>query len=146
MKTNSKKIYTKRNELIKQELILKKKLLKLKVQEKKLCNLCSHDIVILFYDHIPRKIGRMFDCICPICSKKEEISVFNRLEDTDFYNAKIIDLTDYDIDIIDTYKKIQNELLEKYNYYYNSAISENNIKNSLINNVDIENFSKVKKK
>ena len=145
MKTNEKNIYNERNEIIKKEMLLKRKLLKLKEQEKKLHKNCNHNIVILFDDHIPRKIGKMFECMCPICSKKEEISILNRIENTAFRNSKIIDLTEYDIDIVKTFKIIQNEIHDRYDFYYNSTMNENRIKKSIIDNTNIENFEKIKK-
>ena len=66
-------IYNARKEINKERKELKKQL---QAAENYLTNLqteCSHKIVLAFNENMSHKIGRIIECFCPACGKREDI-------------------------------------------------------------------------
>ena len=112
-----KKNIEKRKKLIAQMMLCEQNLSNLQ-------NECSHEIGIMFSDHIPHRVGKIIDCFCPACSKIESIYCGNKLEKTSFKNSKLIDLSEcLTINIIDRYA-IRDYIFENYDFYYNNTSNE----------------------
>lgn len=95
-------------------------------------NKCNHSLVLIFDDHKPHKIGKIYHCFCPACSKFEHVYNKLRLENSSFKNSKIIDLSDIPMMNFNNYiNQIIHYIFENYNYFYNNCSNEE-IANSIL--------------
>ena len=146
---NQIEIYKERKEINKEKEKIKEKL---QTTEDNLINLenqCSHKIVLAFDDHKPHKIGRIIECVCPACGKREKIYLTHEIEKSVFKNSKWIDLTKLPINTFDEYSILE-YIFSNYDFYYSDDVSENEIAESILSLVEIERNKeeqpKVKKK
>ena len=94
---------------------------------------CCHKLILAFDDHRDYKVGRIIQCFCPACGKKEDIYLNPEIEESVFKNSKFIDLTIFPISIF--YKRlsfISEYIFSNYEYFYNDNVSEKEIAKSIL--------------
>ena len=144
---NQIEFYNARNEINKERKELKKQL---QATENNLANLqteCSHKIVLAFDDYMPHKIGRIIECFCPACGKREDIYPSHEIEKSSFKNSKLIDLTKLSISTFNEYFfNIMEHIFSNYEICYNDDISENEIAKTILSLVETEKKSETQPK
>ena len=145
-------IYNERKQINKERKELKKQL---QVTEDNLTNLqaeCSHKIVLAFDDHMPHKIGRIIECFCPACGKRDDIYPSHEIEKSPFRNSKLIDLTKFPMSTFNEYLfSIIEHVFSNYENYYSDDVSEEEISESILGLVQSQeksdsNYKGLKKK
>ena len=130
-------IYNERVQINKEMKALKQQL---KATEDRLLTLqkkCSHKIVLVFDDHLPHKIGRIIDCFCPACGKRENLYPNDDIKKTVFKNSKLIDLTKLPISTLnENFFSILEHIFGNYDFYYNDDVPENEIAESILGIVE----------
>lgn len=116
---------------------------KLNKEEIKLQSDCSHELVFKFNNNEIYKIGNVYTCFCPICSKMQEIHNYKKLEDTVFKRSNIIEVNShksaYEFDYIDF---IEEEVLSNIDYYYNLDTTLDEMKDTISNKINNDNSKK----
>ena len=98
---------------------------------------CSHQLALLFDDYIPHKVGRIIECFCPACGKKESIYPSIKIEKTCFKNSKLIDLTGYPTSFFDeSYFLIIEHIFDNYDLFYSDQMPASEISKSIVNFVE----------
>ena len=107
---------------------------------------CNHKIILAISDNKPKRNGPIIIYYCPTCLK-----MIRKFIDEDkglFNESKIIDLTDYDID--NDIFPISKYIFNNFEYFYNDEIPEEDMKQSVLSFIQLENNNqnelKLKKK
>ena len=108
----------------------------LKEERIRLQDKCPHTIIIEASNHKPRKLGPIHTCFCPICERIERIHITHEIDETDFVDSKIINLTriNYE-DYKHFFTNVKNEMLQNYDYYYNEEINSEELAQSIIKRI-----------
>lgn len=141
---NSMEIYRERLQMIIERRMLNKKLKKNKEDLLSLQKECSHDLVLVFDDHKPHKIGVIYRCFCPVCGKSKNIYGIREFDKSEFKDSKIMNLTSLSIDdfnnkFSESYEHILNYIFSHYNYYYNENHSEDEMSRTLLSFIKQKN-------
>ena len=126
-------------EIIKEKKELKKQLQAADDRLVNIQNQCSHKLVLAFDDHMPHKIGRIIQCFCPACGKREDIYPSHEIEKSSFKNSKLIDLTKLPVSTIKRYLfTIMEHIFSNYENCYSDDVSEKEIAESILSLVEAE--------
>ncbi len=132
-------IYNARKEINKERKELKKQLQAAEDRLVNIQNQCSHKFVLAFDDHMPHKIGRIIECFCPACGKREDIYPSHEIEKSSFKNSKLIDLTKFPISTFNEYFfTIMEHIFSNYENCYSDDVSEKEIAESILSLVEAE--------
>ena len=132
-------IYNKRMQINKERKELKKQLQATEDRLVNLQNQCSHKLVLVFDDHMPHKIGRIIECFCPACGKREDIYPTHEFEKSSFKNSKLIDLTKFPMSTFNEhFFSIIEHIFSDYDFCYGDDVSENEIAESILSLVETE--------
>ena len=129
---NTIQIFEQRKEMEKEKEKLNKKIESINLKIIELTRICTHELVFKYNDNHPRKKIIYGHIYCPACGKN--IEIFSKNQNQEFDNSKIIDLTNISlINDIETLKKIKEEVLNNYDFYY--KCKDNNELRSKMENV-----------
>ena len=127
-----KEIINLKNEIKELEKSLNDKINELKQRRLNLQNICKHNIVLKFDDKMPHKVGTIYTCTCPICDKVASFYLDRKIEESEFKNSKLIDLTKLDgEEACKLYNLIVNYILENYSYFYESDTNSFELEKSI---------------
>ena len=143
-------IYNERMQISNEKKKLKKQLQATEDRLVNLQNKCSHKLVLAFDDHMPHKIGKIIECFCPACGKREDIYPSHEIEKSSFKNSKLIDLTKFPMSTFNEhFFPILEHIFSNYDFCYGDDVSENEIAESIFSLVEmdkkVETQPKVKK-
>lgn len=127
----NKKIFEERICIEEEKERINNRLKELEFEQKKLQNECSHEVVLKFDTHHIHKVGKIYPCICPACKKMMDLGpCVMDIKDTEFKNAKVIDLTD-----ILEYEIILNSAInvvsDNQDYFYKDNASVDTLANKI---------------
>lgn len=129
---NSMEIYQERLQLILERRMLNNKLKKNEDDLLSLKKTCPHDLVLVFDDHMPHKVGTIYRCLCPVCGKKKNIYSSRDFKKCEFKDSKFINLTSLSMDNFnETYDLILSYIFGHHHYCFDENHSEIEIEKSI---------------
>ena len=136
----NRKIFEMKNTLKEIENNMQKSIDELKMRIIKLQDMCTHQIVLKFDDKKPHKVGCIYTCVCPICDNVKKFYA-DKIEESEFKNSKIIDLTKLDFkEAVKIYDKIVEYIMENYNDFYESNIDSNLLRDAIYKFIDEKEY------
>ncbi|MBQ8892399.1 MAG: hypothetical protein IJ068_06030 [Bacilli bacterium] len=126
-----KEIFEIKNQLKTLEKHLNDELIELKQRRLNLQNMCNHSLVLKFTDKKPHKVGPIYTCACPICDKTIKLYGDKKIEESEFKNSRLIDLTNFNIGGSLKYDSIVNFIMENYDDFYKSDLNINLLSDSI---------------
>lgn len=132
-------IYNERLQINNEKKELKRQLKIKETDLSSLRNQCSHKLILAFDNHQPHKIGKIIECFCPACEKRENIYDNHEIEKSAFTDSKIIDLTHFPKHIFnEQFSAILEYIFSNYDYCYSDDTSENEIAKAILDLVNVE--------
>ena len=117
-------IIEERKDIYKHKLKLERDGKKLRWREHKLKKKCSHELVFKWNDNEVHKVGNIYKCFCPVCTKTIDIipnSDIYSIEKSIFKRSKVVEIkSDKSDNEFNYYRFVEDEVLSNMEYYYNS--------------------------
>ncbi|MBR4262500.1 MAG: hypothetical protein IKQ35_03970 [Bacilli bacterium] len=115
--------YEVRTDLLQEKRKLVKRIGEIDYRLKTLQEHCNHEIVFMFGDSTPHKIGEVNCCFCPTCNKIEIIHQANGINNTSFRDSRVIDM--HEVDYFEKpFSIVSEELFTNYDGYLRKSDDE----------------------
>ena len=141
-------IIKERKDLFKQRLKLERDEKKLTWKENKLMKKCSHQLVFKWNDNGVHKVGNIYKCFCPVCTKTIDIipnSDIYSIEKSVFKRSKVVEINSTkSAEEFNYYKFVEDEVLSNMEYYYNSDSTIEEMSENISNKINNKGISKYK--
>ena len=141
-------IIKERRDLFKQRLKLERDEKKLTWKENNLMKKCSHQLVFKWNDNEVHKVGNIYKCFCPVCTKTIDIipnfDIYS-IEKSVFKRSKVVEIksdkSEYEFNY---YRFVEDEVLSNMEYYYNSDSTIEEMSEKISDKINNKGISKYK--